>query len=39
MFEIPSIKGKKDLVITKDVVESKGKIDINALIGQKQIAG
>ena len=28
MYEVPSIKGHKKLVITKEIVDKKGKIDL-----------
>ncbi len=38
MFEVPSIKGKKKLVITKEIVEAKGKIDLNSMLETQQSA-
>lgn len=38
MFEVPSIKGRKKLVITKDIVESKGKTNVSSLLEAQQIA-
>ena len=35
MFEIPSIKGHKKLVVTKDIVESKKKIDLDKILIEK----
>jgi ATP-dependent protease Clp ATPase subunit len=32
MFEIPDIKGKKELVITKDIVKHEKKLDVNSII-------
>lgn len=37
-YEAPSIKGKKSLLITKDIVESKKKIDVSSLIEVKKSA-
>lgn len=37
-YEIPSIKGKKSLTITKEVVESKEKLNVNSLVKVQQIA-
>lgn len=37
-YEVPSIKGKKTLKITKDVVESKEKLSISDLIKVQEIA-
>ena len=35
MFEIPSVKGKKALTITKDIVNQTKKIDVKELIAEK----
>ena len=32
MFEIPDIKGKKELVVTKDIVTQGKKLDIKQII-------
>ncbi|MBD5410819.1 MAG: ATP-dependent Clp protease ATP-binding subunit ClpX [Treponema sp.] len=37
-YEVPSIKGPKRLLITKDIVEAKKKIDVSSIIQQGQIA-
>ena len=37
-YEIPSKKGKKSLTITKEVVESKEKLNVNSLVKVQQIA-
>ncbi len=38
MFEIPSVEGEKELEITKEIVEEKGKIDLSKYLKVKQIA-
>lgn len=38
MYEIPSITGEKQLEITKEIVESKGQIDLEKVLKVKQIA-